>query len=225
MAIAKRKVLTTRAYASKLWCDLVPGDRIHAHIERDGSFEPESLKAWEAALRPATAAIDVGAYTGLYAILAAKAGCVAWAIEPMTDQQKRIEQNANLNRVSLNVGRWAASDFVGEAPIAFNPNVYLTSGASLVDNNASNTRLEKVKVHTLDQRFENAHDICAIKIDVERNEVKVLRGAKHIIERHRPTLIIETLSGKMLDDVKGELGDAYEYKGRLDDRNSWFAWR
>ena len=63
--------------------DLIPeGDRVVVNWQRDGSFEPESVAIWLAAVRDGGVALDVGAYTGLYALLAACSGAQAVAYEP-----------------------------------------------------------------------------------------------------------------------------------------------
>ena len=65
-------------------------------------------------------------------------------------------------------------------------------------------------------------NVCAIKIDVERHEPCVLRGAMQTIERVRPPLLIETLDGNMRSQVLSMLPN-YEAAAILDGRNTLFT--
>jgi FkbM family methyltransferase len=195
---------------------LAPGCRIGAHLERCGEFEPESLIAWADAVQPGKAVIDVGAYTGLYAILAAKLGGFAVALEPMNDQRGQLRKNVDLNDVRLDVQirPIAASDRAGSLRLWFNGRVSLTSGAS-VDKDAGS---ESVVV--LSDAIDNLGygDVCAIKIDAERHEPDVLRGAAKTIARDRPVLIVESLDEASREAILREV-PGYEVARVLDGRN------
>ncbi len=65
--------------------------------------------------------------------------------------------------------------------------------------------------------------VAAIKIDVEKNEPAVLRGARETLERCRPHLIIEALDVVMRRQVKDSLPDFYRFERMLDGRNMYFV--
>ena len=48
-----------------------------------------------------------------------------------------------------------------------------------------------VEVSTLDNQHRSANNICFIKIDTEGTELDVLNGAKDVIEKHKPHLMVE----------------------------------
>ena len=66
-------------------------------------------------MKPGTAALDVGAYTGLFSIIAAKRGAKAVALEPMPAQRWRFGVNAARNKVRVELMAVAASDQEGAA--------------------------------------------------------------------------------------------------------------
>ena len=196
---------------------LQPGCRIGAHLVESGVFEPESLMAWAEAVEPGKVAIDVGAYTGVFAIAAAKRGAKAVAMEPMPRQRMRLRQNIKLNHVEalVDVVPMAATDKAGPLNLWFNPRVELTSAASAVQTKGYEshvvygTRIDDLPVS----------NVCAIKIDAERHEAQVIRGAMATILRDRPTLIIEALDDKLKRDVMMMLPANYRLAGVLDVRN------
>ena len=106
-------------------------DRQCIHMTSGRGYEKESLTAWAQMVRPHEVALDVGAYTGLYSIIAAKRGAAAVALEPMPAQFWRLGINVAANRERVVRMDCAASDYNGTATLHFNPGVPLTTGASL----------------------------------------------------------------------------------------------
>jgi FkbM family methyltransferase len=199
---------------------LVPTDDRMVLHELAGGYERESLKAWAAIVRPAKVALDIGAYTGAYSIIAAMRGARAIALEPMPANHWRIGVNAQQNKVSVKVLPFAASDKLGQAILHYNPNVPLTTGASLEPGVAMHTADIAVKCVTID--WLALTDVAAIKIDVERHEPAVLRGAMQTIERDRPQMLIETLDDDMRAQVL-KLLPSYDVAAVLDVRNTLFV--
>lgn len=192
---------------------LLDDDRICQHIKAGHGFEPETLRTWAMLMRPHFYALDVGAYSGLFSIIAAKRGALPIAVEPLVELQQRIAENAQLNGVVVGVVPHAASNNVRETTIGVNDKVHLTSGASLSRKSGA----RPVKTWTLDQF--NGRPICAIKIDVERHEVEVLEGAIGLLRETRPVLIVECLDEASEKAVTMQLKGLYEAKRRMDQRN------
>jgi FkbM family methyltransferase len=202
------------------------GDRICKHMAAGAEFEPETLEVWGrlCLASKGRVVIDVGAYSGLFTIAAALLECWPHAFEPMPRNKGRVVSNLMDNggielRNRAKVHEVALSDREGETVIHWNPSVPgLTSGASLVNRNLGAQRIEAlpVVVRTLDSF--GFQDVAAIKIDVERAEPEVLRGARETIARCKPTLFVEVLGEKeeaaVLQAVEG-----YQVAKRLDTRN------
>lgn len=162
------------------------GDRVVFNYRRDGNFEPESVKAWIAALKPGEVAIDIGAYSGLYAIIAAKVGCLSVAYEPNPTMFARLRDNVVRNCVSVDCSRYAISDKTERR--AFYTTHDMTSAGRFRERKGS----DRIEVDCI--RLTEKRQVCAIKIDVEGAEMAVLRGAEEVIKRCRPVVITEALT-------------------------------
>lgn len=193
--------------------ELLNGDRICNSVAEGKPFEPQSLQAWAGMMDAGNVALDIGAYTGLYAIAAAKFGARAVAMEPMPGLRDRLERNARRNGVKVEIIPAAASSEDGEADIVHNPKIAYSAGASLVRKKGYRLRVKTMRVDSL-----NLENVCAIKIDVEKHEAAVLRGARNTLERWRPKLLVEALDDDLKAAVLKELPD-YELAGVLDVRN------
>lgn len=195
--------------------DLIEADDMVVLAQRrDGEFEPVALQEWSRLCVVGGVAVDIGAYSGVYAIAAAKAGCHVLAFEPLPTAYARLQENAVRNGVSFSAHQIACADVPGTLPFWFNGHMQMTSAGSL--NFRRNASI-KVEARTLDSF--NLMGVTAIKIDAEGAELRVLQGARETLERCRPALIIEVLEGGARASAilfAVELG----YKCRaLDDRN------
>ena len=195
-------------------------DRQVLHWERSGGYEPESLQTWARIVQPGKVALDVGAYTGLYSIIAAKRGAEAVAIEPMPAARWRLGVNMKRNKVRIGLLAVAASDHEGTATLHYNPKVPLTTGASLEDGIAHHSDGIVVRCIRVDDL--GLEKVGAIKIDVERHEPCVIRGAMQTIKRFRPPMLIETLDEAMRKQLI-DLLPSYEAAAILDGRNTLFT--
>jgi FkbM family methyltransferase len=190
------------------------GDRIVASLKDRGPFEPDSLATWARLCAGGGTVLDIGAYTGLYAIAARKLGCHVHAFEPMPFNRTRFKENCRLNGVSDHVNSEAVSDACGEVTITYNP-IPFTSGASLIRRRGAQLPIRAVTVDSL-----NLRTCAAIKVDVERAEPLVLLGAQETLRRCRPTLLVEVLGEEEGKAVRGALvGLGYRHDATLDTRN------
>lgn len=194
-------------------------DRQAIHFASGKGYEQESLLAWAAMVQPRRVALDIGAYTGLFSIIAAKRGAEVVALEPMPANRWRLGVNADLNKVRINVLPVAASDSIGSTYLFYNQKVPLTTGASLEPGIAAHNGMINVSTVTIDALA--LTNVAAIKIDVERHEPCVIRGALATIERDKPTMLIETLDDGMRIAVAALL-PGYEIAAILDGRNTLF---
>lgn len=164
--------------------------------EKTVPYELPMLQAMRGVLNEGDLVLDIGANIGNHALyLAAVVGCRIVAFEPnpilATPLQASIALNGLKERVSL-IRKGVGS---AEAKAVFKESKPGNLGAqslTLIDGtDQSGDDDSAMDVVPLDSMtFE--HPVKAIKIDVEGMELDVLKGAKHLIEKDRPSLFIES---------------------------------
>lgn len=151
-------------------------------------------------LRPDMMFLDVGAYHGLYAVVAGKLvgpkGRVV-AFEPTPHDRRRLQLHLSVNGIrNTTVESYAVSSVTGRA------NFFLpTSGVKTIAGlrasglSSSSTRPIEVSTITLDEYCaKNAISAAdVVKVDVEGAELDLLAGATHVIAALRPLWIIEVI--------------------------------
>ncbi|WP_085032565.1 FkbM family methyltransferase [Ensifer aridi] len=197
-------------------------DGICLDIRSGMPYEVESLARWAEICSVGGTAIDVGAYSGLFSIIAAKQGCRVIAFEPMPTHVARCRDNFRLNNVEVELHNACLSDRVGDAVIKFNPNApYLTYGASLIRSTCGSgegNESKPLNVHSMTIDSLGLDQCTAIKIDVERGEAMVLAGARNTLERLKPVLLVEVLGEEEKAAVRKTVPD-YEVAAEMDIRN------
>jgi FkbM family methyltransferase len=161
--------------------------------------EAASLGLFARLARDAEAIFDVGANTGVYALVAglANPGARVFAFEPVPRIHARLGQNVTLNGLR-NVACVASA--VGDAvrSVALHvPRAPFPSDASMRSGFRENTEEIVVPLTTLDH-FKRANGIPRVdlvKIDTETTEDRVLAGAREILSRDRPAILCEVLKG------------------------------
>ena len=79
-------------------------------------------------------------------------------------------------------------------------------------NSEHRTKLISVRAEKLDALFNDADEIGLLKIDVEGHEENVLRGAKKLLKKHKPIIMLELLPSQIVSgrakalDYLSELG-------------------
>jgi FkbM family methyltransferase len=206
--------------------ELADGCRVCAHVAESGSFEPETLDLWVRHCRTLGpgVALDVGSYSGVYAIAACLASRMleVVAFEPLPWLADRVASNARLNGDmpvrSLRVVRAAASSYDGQAVMGYNASVRLTSAARIGREKGRQITVRTVRVDTAVGVA--VGPVLAVKIDAEGHELEVLRGARATLAYHRPALlVVETLGDEAEQTVLDQLGGLYVKRGMLDGRN------
>jgi FkbM family methyltransferase len=176
-------------------------DRIAIKLARRGfwGYEGETVRVFLMLVEQAHAVFDVGANTGLFALLAGKANphCRIWAFEPVPFIFDMLRGNVRLNQLSnVETVPCAASDVSGETTF------YLTRTSVGVPTDSSScvgfrADVEPIRVPTITvDDYVRQHGVTRldlVKIDAEAAESKVLKGAAQTIARHRPYIICEVL--------------------------------
>jgi FkbM family methyltransferase len=180
-------------------------------------WEGRSLRAWRELCKSASVIVDIGANSGVYA-LAAKAlnpSARVVAIEPSKRPLAQLKRNIELNGFDIEVLEVAVSDHNGTATFY---DYFESEGfnytASLSGKFGGSNRVQ-VPVRRLDDLIDNAD---LIKIDVERHEPELLRGAKRLLESG-PTLLIEVLDGECERQIREET-PGYDWHMIEEDRNA-----
>ncbi|HYD68944.1 FkbM family methyltransferase [Azospirillum sp.] len=191
-----------------------------------GTYEPASLRLWQRLALNAKVVFDIGAYTGVYALMAARAAPDARvvAVEPVAANLARLAKNRDANACDTILPvRAAMLDHLGEVTVHRTASRdFLTSGASVIGHrHGETTEEERVPAVTgaelLTLTGELAVDL--VKIDVEGAEEQVLAGMADLLDRCGPDLLIECLDEEAAGRVDGILR-AHGYRFHAIDDNA-----
>lgn len=163
--------------------------------------------------------IDVGSNIGYFPLMLGKCAqmrgqdVTIYAHEPLPWLQVVSKNLQRLNGVKYNLQGSALTDTTGTAD--FFVSAVSDSSNSLVAGFRKTKEVITVQLNTLDRAYleffeQGAFDEKVLMIDVETAEPAVLRGARSILERHRPTIICEVLAGRTEKDI-GEILAALDY--------------
>jgi FkbM family methyltransferase len=198
------KIYKVSLFSKEFFIESGPRDDHYLDLEKDGlrTWEHEALSIWANEVKDAEVAVDIGAYLGVYSILAAKLGCPrVLAFEPNSHNFIQLEKNLSLNSLedsveSYRVAVGAESKTVSMITPGGRPN----SSGSQISNSPTDRRLESweiesdVKMATLDSLLvDEVSRISVIKIDAEGYELFVLQGANMTLKTHRPSILVELL--------------------------------
>jgi FkbM family methyltransferase len=192
--------------ARPFWMHLLEGrDQIARDIQLNGVEAFENPVPDVFALCVAAAGglvVDVGANTGFYGLLAAASSRRAriHAFEPLAEVADALSKNVWLNRRErrTRLCSEALGDVIGEVPL------YMPDGShGLIETSASLDPEFKehlggfvtVPATSLDAhlaRHSHLH-VSVLKIDVEGQEHRVLRGAEKVLSADRPLVFYEIL--------------------------------
>jgi FkbM family methyltransferase len=150
-------------------------------------------------LQPGMVFMDIGAYQGIYSVVAGKklnsAGRV-FAFEPSPREFRRLRMHLRWNRMSTARSEMLALGSATSEATFFQVRSGDTTRNGLRPPDSRETLVEiPVNVTSLDEyvRGQNIERIDIIKLDVEGGEIEVIRGAKKVFGEFRPMLICEVL--------------------------------
>ncbi len=174
-------------------------------------WERISLELWMRLCGRSDTIIDVGANTGVYALLAktVKPDATIVAVEPVQRVFTKLEENIALNGGGIHAVRAALTDHEGVVTLYDAPHLEHVLGVSL--NKERIYIVEGKSVHPVSvagrtmagiaQEF-GLPRIDLMKIDVETHEPEVLAGFIDILRRDKPTLLIEILNDQVATRVE-----------------------
>jgi len=181
-------------------------------------WEPASIALWIKLCAQATIVFDVGANTGLYALIAkamnSQAGVCAF--EPVSRVYEKLEENNSLNKYDIICIQKAASNTDGPAIIYDTRTDHVQSvtvGKNMnpPDTEVIPTAIETTRLDTVIEQL-GIEQVDLMKLDVETHEVEVLEGLGVYLDLYRPTMLIEILNDQVGQKVENLVtGKGYLY--------------
>lgn len=176
-------------------------DRIAIKLAKRGiwGYEGETTRVFLALVKEAKTIIDVGANTGLFALMGAHVmpGGRVIAFEPVPFIYEMLKNNIRLNKLdNIQIEQIAISDYVGQSSLyVTRTHVGIPTDSSLCHGFREQVNEFKVTTTTLDEYINNQglSQIDLLKIDVEAAEKKVIAGALQTLKRDLPFVICEVL--------------------------------
>jgi FkbM family methyltransferase len=169
---------------------------ISSSIINLGVWETEETALFYSLIKPGMTILDVGANMGYYTLLAAKlVGTLGhvYAFEPDPGNYQLIVRSARVNGYrNVTVFNKAVADEIGLVKL------YLEStnwGHSLSAQNVNQpsgfVEVEQVTLDGLYRAGQLGKKIDFIKIDVQGAEELVVKGARSVIQKNKPTIVME----------------------------------
>jgi FkbM family methyltransferase len=197
----------------------VPGDPLGRALYWKGlpAFEGETIAEFCRFAATARMTIDVGACTGLYALiaLALNPQAKAMAFEPVAANYECAKRNLQVNgwEERCDLRQECVSDRCGTAEfsVASGTEGAIVTSSSLNPNGFRGLpgQLVKINCTTLDVAVAPGTPVDLVKIDVEGFEADVLRGMQRVVAENSPHIIMEY--SDETSPVAGEILDQYGY--------------
>jgi len=164
---------------------------------------------------PHSAAIDVGAANGVYSTRLLHYSTHCYAFEPVPERAERL---ANALRGKVTVFQQALSSEKGTAmltiPVIDDEKVF---GRATIEPENSMSAINTTSIEVCVTRLDDIElpRISFIKIDVEGHEIDVLIGGLSLIERDKPSILVEAEERHKSGAISGicRLLESIGYKG------------
>ncbi len=175
------------------------GNDLSSQLFVAGCYEPNEFNFLSQVLQPGMTFVDIGANDGLYSLFASSyvgdTGTVL-AIEPSQREFEHLQDNIKLNGITtIKPLKAALSNVDGQASlkVANYEHAGQNTLGDFVHQGVFCTQTELVAVRRFDHLVDelNLNQIDVIKMDVEGAENLVLEGAKQVLEKHHPLLLLE----------------------------------
>ncbi|MBS1611807.1 MAG: FkbM family methyltransferase [Bacteroidetes bacterium] len=166
---------------------IVPNDTSGVELLAIKDWEPFAKDIFSKYVNRDATVIDIGAHIGYHTVQLSKvcSNGHVYSFEPNPElfsiAQRNLKEH-NCNNVTLL--ELATSDVNGSGFLTEEENSFLTA----VTNSETSRAIEMIRLDTF---FHSVGPIQFIKMDVEGHEMQTLQGAKRILKRDRPIILIE----------------------------------
>lgn len=191
--------MRARFVRSRLNWELDLKEGIDFSIFLFGAFEPDAVRCYETRVPAGGVAIDIGANVGAHTLPLARAvgpsGRV-FAFEPTVFAFEKLKANLALNP-ELQGRVQARQMLLGDTPGGAVPEAICSGWPLEAGENLHPEHLGEphstagATSATLDEALAGVDRVDFIKLDVDGHELSVLRGARGILERFHPPILIE----------------------------------
>ena len=165
---------------------------IHLDISKNIEYDRLTKAIIKRTLKSNSNCVDVGCHKGeiLDFFIKYAPNGQHYGFEPIPDLFKSLKDKYT---DKANILPYAISNEEGESTFKFVKNAPAYSGLNLREYNVKSPDIEEIRVElkTLDEIIPTNLKIDLIKIDVEGGEFDVLKGAKNLLLRDKPTIIFE----------------------------------
>lgn len=211
-SIAKPNLVIIRNFDSNLLLWVDRSKVMGASIYWTGFHEYRELLFLHDFLRKEMVLLDVGANIGEYSVFAAKRltkGKVV-AFEPVPALRQILHENIEMNQfANVIVNPFGLSDASGSFPIYFVGENENEGQATFFPGEIQNQRSVNAELKKLDDEWGqlSLNRLDFIKMDIEGSELRALLGARNVITRFRPFIMLEISevtyrsAGYSLEDV------------------------
>jgi len=184
----------------------------------ENGWEKASIALWIKLCENADTVFDIGANTGIYALIAKaiNSNAQVYCFEPIPKVCEYLKENIVLNNYDIHTSQVALSDHSGKAKIFLPQGNEFEYSVTVNKNNSSDSNAKEVEIEICDMASfistNNILNIDLMKIDVETHEVEVLNGMGEYLKKFKPTMIIEILQddiAEKLDTLLKPLGYLY----------------
>lgn len=172
-----------------------PAKRIGSSIYWTGYHEFREFLFLHRFLKPDMVFIDAGANQGEYSLFAAKrlVNGIVMSFEPLTSVREMLSMNIALNGFQ-NIKVFDCGLSNKDDSLLLYESIGDNEGlGTLYPGNMSGMSSVEVRLKTLDEVFESSRleRLDFIKMDIEGAELNALQGASKVIQKCRPTLMVE----------------------------------
>ncbi|MFZ3047945.1 MAG: FkbM family methyltransferase, partial [Desulfatirhabdiaceae bacterium] len=161
--------------------------------EMGSDFEPHMVELFKSLIGPDEIILDIGANIGLTSILFSSFALKVYAFEPSPTTFRILKENllrANADNVqAINIGCGEREE---QLSITFSTNNrsggFVSDKIQIKEGHIT----EQIQINSLDHLFGgDGERITFIKIDVEGFETEVIKGARALLEKFKPVIIME----------------------------------